>query len=235
MKKILLCIALLFLIDSVVMATPQLSEFPLGMNQKEAVGKGLILKDNQGGAMVTEFGGKDWPTAMVFENETLVYLILRGDGDEYISAADYGLLGWLVTHMATENNLEFDAIKLASTGMNEDQIGIEFEKFLDIMQAQKYTKFNSTYIGEAVWLTIKYLGSDENPIEKYPKANICNMKVNGSDISLIFTTFGYMGKLNNQTTISDELKARGNTGAQPPKQENKSSAKATAATPAKKK
>ncbi|MCL1874750.1 MAG: hypothetical protein FWF87_00660 [Synergistaceae bacterium] len=195
MKRIIVCIALLFVIESVALAAQMLSEFPMGMAQKDAIAKGLVMKDQQGGVVVTEFGGKEWPTAMVFENEKLVYLILKGEGNEYLTGADYGLLGWLVIHMATDNNLVFDAIKLASSGKNEDEIGVEFEKFLDIMQAQKYTKYSASYIGEAVWLTIKYLRGDENPVEKYPSANICNMTVNGSDISLVFTTFGYMGKI----------------------------------------
>jgi hypothetical protein len=202
MKKIILCFALLFVINSVAMAAPMLSEFPLGMTQKEAVAKGLIMQDEQGGILVTSFGDLDWPTAMVFENDKLIYLILKGSSEEFVSALDTGLwrIGWLVVYAATDNNLVFDAVKLASSGKNEFEIGDEYDTFLQIMTTQGFTNSHSVYISENVWSTFKQLRG-ENPVDKYPEAALCNVTIRGNDITAVFTTFGYMDKMNKQGGI----------------------------------
>jgi len=196
MRKIILVLALLFVINSSAMAANWLSDFPLGMTKVEAVAKGLVMKDQFGGLMDIMFGGKEWPTALVFENDKLVYLLLKGNGDEYISAADEGgwQLGWLIIYAATDKNLTFDAVKLASSGMDETAIGEEYEKFQEIMQSQKFTNSVSVYISERVWVTFKQLRG-ENPVEKYPDAALCNATTIGNDITIVFSTFGYMDKV----------------------------------------
>jgi|GEM_PF-2107013 len=199
MKKIVLSLALLFVINSVAMAAPMLSEFPIGMTQKDAIAKGLIMQDEYGGIIVTSFGDKDWPTALVFENDKLIYLILKGTGEELVTAADIGLgrIGWLTVYAATDNNLVFDAVNLASTGKDESDIGDEFDRFLEIMQSQGYKNSNFVYISDYVWYTFKELRG-ESPVDKFPEAALCNVTTSGNDITLIFTTFGYMDKMNKQ-------------------------------------
>ena len=200
MKKIVLSLVLLFVISSAAAAAPWLSEFPLGMTQAEAVAKGLVMQDQHGGLVNVMFGGREWPTALVFENERLVYLILQGSGDEYVAAADDGLwqLGWLIIYAATERNLVFDAVKLAASGMDETAIGDEYEKFQEIMRSQQFMNSVSIYVSDRVWMTFRELRGDENPVEKHPDAVICNVTTNGNDITLVFSTFGYMDKINRQ-------------------------------------
>ncbi|MCL1941399.1 MAG: hypothetical protein FWG09_05605 [Synergistaceae bacterium] len=199
MKKIIISLALIFIINSAAAAAPSFYEFPLGMAKTEAVAKGLVLQDQFGGLMDVDFGGKTWPTALVFEDEKLVYLILKGNGNEYLSASDDGLgrLGWLVIYASTDKNLVFDAIKLASSGKDEEGIADEFEKFQEIMQSQNFTNFTSIYISDWIWMALKHLRG-ENPAEKYPDATICNMTANGNEITLMFSTFGYMEKAKKQ-------------------------------------
>jgi hypothetical protein len=201
MKKIIFGFVLIFVICPAVMAAPLLSEFPLGMTQKEATAKGLIVRDQQGGVVAAMFGGKEWPAAMVFENDKLVYIILKGSGDEFSTAADYGILqlGWVVINAATENNLVFDALNLVFSGMDADAIDIEYEKFQEIMQTQKYTNYTATYMSYRVFVALLQL-KNEKPIDKYPDATICNLTVNGSDTTVVFTTFGYMDKMKKQST-----------------------------------
>ena len=197
MKKIVFSLVLLFVINSAAMAAHQLSEFPLGMPKMEALAKGLVLQDQQGGLMNIAFGGREWPTALVFENDKLVYLLLKGNGDEYVSAINYGLvaqLGWLIIYEATDKNLVFDAIKLASSGMDEMAIADEYEKFLTIMESQRFTSSTSVYISSMVWAAFKQLRG-ENPVDTYPEATLCHATINGNDVSLVFTTFGYMDRI----------------------------------------
>jgi len=195
MKRIIFGLVLLLIISSTAVAAPMLSEFPLGMSQKDAVAKGLVMRDQHGGMINVNFGAKEWPAAMVFENEKLVYIILKGSGNESITAIDdiLGQSGWLIIYASTDNNLVFDAIKLASSGMNEEAIGDEYEKYLRIMQSQKYTNSVTIYVSERVWYTFKLL-RNENPIEKYPEAVMCNLTTEGNDITLVFSTFGYMNR-----------------------------------------
>jgi hypothetical protein len=222
MKKIFLSLALLFVICSVAIAAPRLSEFPLGMTQKDAIAKGLIMRDQHGGILATMFGGKEWPTALEFENDKLVYLILKGVGEEFISVADEGLwqIGWLVIYMATDKNLVFDAVKLAASGKNEMAIADEYEKFQEIMQSQKFTNSVSMYVSDRVWETFKQL-RDESPIEKYADTALCNVTIQGNDVSLVFTTFGYMDKINKQAASNNTKNTSGNKETQTPKTDNK--------------
>jgi len=202
MKKIVLGLALLFVFNSVAMAAPMISEFPLGMTQKEAIANGLIMQDELGGILVASFGDKDWPTALVFENDKLIYLILKGASEEFVNAADVGLgrIGWLAVYATTDNNLVFDAVKLASSGKNESEIGDEYDRFLEIMTSQGYTNLNSVYISDYVWVTFRQLRG-ESPVDKFPEAALCNVTTSGNDITLVFTTFGYMDKMNKQQGI----------------------------------
>jgi len=197
MKRIILSLVLIFVINSAAMAAHLLSEFPLGMPKAEAIAKGLVMKDQHGGLLNVMFGNREWPTALVFENEKLAYLILKGNGEEYVSSADDGLwqLGWLAVYVATEKNLVFDAVKLAASGMDEMAIGDEYEKFQGIMQSQKFENSVSVYISDRVWSAFKGL-SGEKPAEKYPDAALCNVTANGNDITLVFSTFGYIDKMN---------------------------------------
>ena len=198
MKKIILGLVLALVINSTAMAAHMLSDFPLGMSKAEAIAKGLVLQDQQGGLANILFGAKEWPTALVFENEKLVYLMLKGNGEDFLSSADYGLLqqlDWLVVYVSTDKNLVFDAIKLAASGMNETAIGDEYEKFQGIMQSQKFTNSLSVYVSERVWAAFKQLRG-EKPADKYPDAAICSVTTNGNDITLVFSTFGYIDKMN---------------------------------------
>jgi hypothetical protein len=202
MKKVVLSLALLLIISSAatVAAAPQLSEFPIGMAQDEALVKGLVMRDQYGGTVNVTFGGKVWPAALVFENRRLVYVIIKENGDEYLTATDDGLwqIGWLVIYASTERNLVFDAINLAASGKDETAIGEEYERFQDIMRSQNFTNSNSVYISPRVWAAFALL-KGENPIEKYPDATICNVTIEGKDVTLVFSTFGYMDKMNRQT------------------------------------
>ena len=197
MKRIILGLALILVINSTAMAAHLLSEFPLGMFKAEAITKGLVLQDQQGGLLDIMFGGKEWPTALVFENEKLVYLMLKGNGEDFVSSANDGLwqLGWLVVYVSTDKNLVFDAIKLAASGMDEMAIGDEYEKFQGIMQSQKFTNSLSVYVSDRVWSAFKQLRG-EKPTDKYPDAAICNVTANGNDITIVFSTFGYIDKMN---------------------------------------
>ena len=196
MKKVILSLAFLFIINSTAMAARQLSDFPLGMSRAEAISKGLVMRDQHGGLADVIFGGKEWPAALVFEDEKLIYLILNGSGDEYLSAADDGLwqLGWLVIYAATDNNLTFDAVKLAASGMDEIAIGEEYENFQQIVQSQNFKDSVSVYVSERVWIAFRELRG-ENPVDKYPDATICNVTVNKNEATLVFSTFGYMNKI----------------------------------------
>jgi len=200
MRIVVLSLILLFVICSVASAARQLSEYPIGMTQDEALAKGLVMQDQHGGTVNVMFGGKAWPAALVFENRKLVYLIIKENGDDYLTAADDGLwhIGWIVIHAATERNLVFDAIKLAASGKDEIAIGEEYEKFLEIMRSQNFTNLNSTYISPRVWAAFALLRG-ENPVEKYPDATICNVSIEGKDVTLVFSSIGYVDKMNRQS------------------------------------
>jgi hypothetical protein len=201
MKRIVLCFVLVFVINSVAVAAPLLSDFPLGMTQKEAIAKGLVMQDEYGGILNVMFGGKEWPAALVFENEKLIYLILKGNGSEFISAAEDGLwlISWLIIYEATDNNFVFDAIKHAASGMSDEAIGEEYEKFLIIKNSQNYKNSNAIYVSVGVWSTIRLLRG-ETPVDKYPDAALCNISTDGNEVTLVFTTFGYMDKMSRQAT-----------------------------------
>ena len=204
MKKVVLKVGLglvlLVVFCSVAVAAPSLSEFPIGMTQEEAVAKGLVMRDQHGGTVNVVFGGKVWPAALVFENRKLVYVIIKENGDEYLTATEDGLwqIGWLVIYSATDRNLVFDAIQLAASGKDENAIGEEYERFLNIMRNQNLTNSNSVYISPRVWAAFAVLRG-EKPVEKYPDATMCNVTIEGKDATLVFTTFGYMDKMNKQT------------------------------------
>jgi len=200
MKRIILSLVLLFFaINSAALAAPAIAEFPLGMTKQEAVSKGLIMKDEQGGILVTTFGEKDWPTALTFENDKLVSLILKGSDEEFVAAANEGLLrlDWMVIHSATENNQVFDAFKLIFEGKSFDDVVLEYENFynVNITQSQNLTKYTSTYISERTLVAFLKL-RDQKPVEAYPDSTLCRVSAAGNDITLMFTTFAYMGKMN---------------------------------------
>ena len=199
LRKVILSIVLLFIINSCAMAAHQISDFPLGMSKVEAIAKGLVMKDQFGGLIDIRFGSKEWPTALVFEDEKLVYLMLNGKGNDYVAAAEDGLwqLGWLAVYATTDNNLTFDAVNLAASGMDEMAIGEEYEKFHQIMQSQKYANCASMYISDRVWSTIKQLKA-EKPADKYPDAAICNVTIKNNEALIIFSTFGYIKKMNRE-------------------------------------
>lgn len=200
MKKFIFCITFLLLTCSAGFAA-QLSDFPLGMPQKDALANGVVMKDDKGGVARISFGGMDWPAAFIFENGALVYIILNGNGDEFIAAADDGMwqLGWLIIYAATDKSkVVFDAVKLAASGANEEQIGEAYEKFQEESQKLKYTRSSSVYISERVWMTFRQ--TPGNPIEQYPDAVVCNITTDGSNINLVLSTFGYIDKLKKSQT-----------------------------------
>ena len=206
MKKIVIGLFLLLVICSTAVAAPLLSEFPMGMSLNDAKTKGLIMRDNIGGILSISFGDKVWPAALVFENEKLVHLILKGAGSEFIAASDDGLLwqlSWLIIYSATDRNLVFDAVKLASSGMSDEAISEEYGKFLDIVQSQKFVNSVSVYVSERVWATFKQL-RNENPVDVYPDATLCNVTTDGNDITLVFSTFGYISRMNKQTSSGNK-------------------------------
>ena len=198
MKKIILSLALLFVINSAAMGAHQLSDFPLGMTQQEAVARGLAMQDQYGGLVNIMFGGREWPAALVFENQRLVYVLLRQSGEDFITGARGGLfgqLGWLAIYAVTDRNLEFDAVALASSGMSEEAIEREHERFRETMQIQNIRNFTSVHVSMRVWAALRQL-REGTPAETFPDAVLSHLTVNENEVTLMFTTFGYMDRMN---------------------------------------
>lgn len=197
MNRLILCVAVLLLTCSTASAAARLSDFPVGMAEKEAVGRGVVKQDAKGGSLSIEFGGEVWPAAFIFEDGKLAYVALKGNGQKYMAAAEEGLwqLGWLIIYATTDKNIIFDAVALSAKGVPEEQIGEAYGQFQEQMQRQKYTKSASIYISERVWVTFK--NSTENPVIKYPDAVVCNITTDGEEINIVFSTFGYIEKVKN--------------------------------------